>query len=43
MFKHNNRHYHHHYGGDLGTGGGVFNKFFDLKFPKNGTPFYKEG
>lgn len=39
----NNRYYHHHYGGDLGTGGGSFNKEFDLRMPKKGTPFLKDG
>jgi hypothetical protein len=41
--KHHNRYYHHHYGGDLGTGGGSFNKVFDLRLPKKGTPFLKDG
>lgn len=41
--KENNRHYHHHYGGELGTNGGMFNKEFDLRFPKKDVPFLRDG
>lgn len=41
--KENNRHYHHHYGGELGTNGGMFNKQFDLRFPKKDVPFLRDG